>query len=79
MITEQMLIDFGTLDKEGKWHCIQCGACCAFHGCAHLSDDMKCKIYKDRPHMCRADTFGIEGFAMAKSCYIFYEWVAFGG
>ena len=57
------------IDENGKWKCIECGACCLsiqlfpelykFHrgdgGCKHLKSNMRCRIYAKRPGVCRTD------------------------
>lgn len=58
------------LDEHGKWRCIRCGACCRFNSihlpewdlgdgtCIHLEllpeGVFSCRIYKDRPAICRS-------------------------
>ena len=53
------------LDENGKWKCIECGACCMNvkdvypelagpnGACIHLDKDNRCKIYEKRPPLCR--------------------------
>jgi uncharacterized cysteine cluster protein YcgN (CxxCxxCC family) len=59
-------------DENGRWKCTACGACCLSMckmdptmkkwdrgdgGCKHLTEEMTCAIYEDRPHNCRALEF----------------------
>lgn len=60
------------LDDNGVWKCTACGACCieaamlmpeepaiidrGDGGCKHLKSNMRCRIYNDRPPVCRTMT-----------------------
>ncbi|MBK37283.1 MAG: zinc/iron-chelating domain-containing protein [Gemmatimonadetes bacterium] len=51
--------------ETGETECSRCGACCVApdiaalgkgigERCPHLTDDLLCAIYEDRPDVCRA-------------------------
>ncbi len=67
---------------DGKFKCIECGACCkemdwaypqlTVQGttrCQHLQEDNRCEIYETRPYFCRVSNFPqIPDRTVAKIC-----------
>ena len=64
------------LDKNLKWECKKCGACCRIARCNHLTRDNLCAIYDDRPLMC---SFRMrDPNDMSLDCFLRYEFVMKG-
>lgn len=53
------------MSAKGKYECTKCGACCVAPDiaaldkplglrCPHLGDDMLCRVYENRPAVCRS-------------------------
>ena len=69
--------------EDGKWKCIQCGACCKMidrvlpeldrgdGACIYLKDNM-CSIYEMRPMLCRIPA-AITDRARAMACNMVKE------
>jgi Fe-S-cluster containining protein len=66
--------------EEGRWKCIQCGACCRIAGllipewdrgdgaCQHLTDENLCAIYELRPAICRTESMPASDRLRAEAC-----------
>jgi len=37
------------------FNCEKCGACCRLVGCKELDEGNLCRVYEDRPDICRVD------------------------
>jgi Fe-S-cluster containining protein len=71
--------------KDGRWTCVQCGACCRVAGllipewdrgdgaCQHLTEENRCAIYEVRPEICRTENVRASDALRAEACSVLAE------